>query len=454
LIIPSARLIWLTALVGFPAMVLEALAPTSGGAKEGVYTGVLAGALLVAIVLCAFADAMLRSHAIDGITIELPPLLRLVQGRDAQIPVMIHNSSRTRRLRIGFAMPDGVEVEPEQQMVDLVAATTLLKGTDSSLRSRIDWPCHPRQRGNYKIEVCYLEASSPLGLWSVRSEQAAALEIRVYPNLRDDGNPKALRRGAGQPHVIRQIGRGREFEKLREYSPGDSSDEIHWKATARRGRPITKVFQVERTQEIYLAIDTSRLSARLVDGEPALERAIKAALTVGAVTERRGDLFGIAAFSDQVEAFVRAKAGAQQYSTCRDAINQLRPRPISPDFEEIATFLQLRLRRRSLIVFLTSLDDPILAERFERATQLLARRHVVMAASIRPESAQPLFQDERVETAEDIYGALAGHVRWRKLRELQGTLARRGVRLALFEAQSFSANVVTLYDDVKQRQLL
>ncbi len=44
--------------------------------------------------------------------------------------------------------------------------------------------------------------------------------------------------------------------------PEDGFDEIHWKATAKRRHPITKVFQVERTQEVYAVIDASRLSAR------------------------------------------------------------------------------------------------------------------------------------------------------------------------------------------------
>ena len=122
---------------------------------------------------------------------------------------------------------------------------------------------------------------------------------------------------------MRQIGRGREFEKLREYVPGDGSDEIHWKATARRGRPITKVFQVERTQEIYVVIDASRLSARPAGDETALERSIAAALIVGAAAERRGDLFGLAAFSHQVEAFTRARNGKSHYAACRDAIYQI-----------------------------------------------------------------------------------------------------------------------------------
>ena len=71
-----------------------------------------------------------------------------------------------------------------------------------------------------------------------------------------------LNRGAIGIHAQPQIGRGREFEKLREYERGDGFDEINWKATAKRRFPVTKVFQLERSKEIYLALDTSRLSAR------------------------------------------------------------------------------------------------------------------------------------------------------------------------------------------------
>lgn len=435
MIVPSTRLIWLLALAGFPAVVIETVLPQARVALV---------ALIIVVVLAAVVDAILRKRAFAGLKVELPGLLRLVQGREAHIAVTIHNANHSaRRIRVGFAMPPGVDMEPEEQFVDLPAAV-----------SRIEWLCQPRLRGNSTIGECYLETASPLGLWTVRSTQPTLLEIRVYPNLRDDGTLKALRRGSENLHLTRQIGRGREFEKLREYSPGDSSDEIHWKATARRGRPITKVFQVERTQEIYIAIDASRLSARIMDGEAALERSIKAALTIGAVTERRGDLFGIAAFSDRVETFVRARSGKLHYSACRDAINSLRTRSVSPDFEEIATFLRLRLRRRALVIFLTALDEMVLAEHFERSAALLARRHLVMAATLRPASAQLLFQDASIESAEDIYRALAGHLAWNKLRELQSSMARQGVHLALFEPASFAANLVNLYDDVKQRQLL
>ena len=423
--------------MGFPAAVVFALVPAARTTSAVV---------ILAVLITAIMDAVMRTRALAGIRVELPVLLRLVQGREAQVPVSIHNPhAQGRRLRVGFALPDGIETQPEDQWLSLPSHSPLFQ---------VDWKFYPRHRGTFRIEECYLEAPSPLGLWAVRRREDVSLEIRIYPNLRDEGLLRAFRRGSENIHVTRQIGRGREFEKLREYSPGDSSDEIHWKATARRGRPITKVFQVERTQEIYLAIDASRLSARLIHGEAALEWAIKGALTVGAISDRRGDLFGIASFTDRVEAFVRARRGKSHYAACRDAINDLRPRPVSPDFEEIAMFLRLRLRRRSLVVFLTALDDPMLAEHFQRATRLLARRHLVMAATLRPASTQPLFQNAHIESTEDIYGALAGHLGWMKLRELQSALTRQGVHLALFDPELFASGLVQLYDDVKQRQLL
>lgn len=434
-VVPSSRLIWLAALLGFPAILVETLVPQMRG---------VAMLLVLAIAVVATIDACLRRRALAGLRIELPELLRVVQGCETQVSVTIHNDlNHARRVRIGFTMPDGLEAQPEEQSIDVPAAI-----------SRTGWIVQPHRRGNYKIQECYLEASSPFGLWAVRGRQSISSEIRVYPSLRDSGALQALRRGTANLHLTRQLGRGREFEKLREYSPGDSSDEIHWKATARRARPITKVFQVERTQEIYVVIDASRLSARTIGAESALEVSIKAALTVGAVTERRGDLFGLAAFSDRVETFVGARGGKLHYSACREAINNLRSRQVSPDFEEIATVLRLRLRRRALVIFLTALDDPILAEHFERSARLLATRHHVLAAMLRPSSARPLFHDGEIDSPDDIYSALAGHLGWSRLHELQSQLATHGVHLALLEPQTFAENLVNLYDDVKQRQLL
>lgn len=433
--IPSPRMIWVVGLVGFPAATLAALWP------EGRVAGIVCVVLVAVVIL---VDALMRARALDGVRVEMPGLVRMFKDRPAEIRVRVHAPGAGRRapVRIGVVVPDGIAADSEETDVELPAEV-----------SEFVWNWTAHRRGLYRVDAVYLEALSPWGMWQVRRKDPVEMEIRAYPNLRRTEDLKALRMGVSGMHSMRQIGRGREFEKLREYLPGDPLDEIHWKATARRGRPITKVFQVERTQEVYVIIDASRLSGRAAGDETVLERSIAAALIVGAAAEKRGDLFGLAAFSDSVDAFVRARNGKAHYAACRDAIYQLHPKAVSPDFDEIATFLRLRLRRRALLLFLTSLDDPVLAENFARATRLLARRHLVLAGMMRPESARPLFGGE-VETAEDVYRDLAGHLSWKRLRELERSLARQGVRLSVIDPANFSSALIGIYDAVKQRQLL
>jgi uncharacterized protein (DUF58 family) len=435
--VPAPRLIWLVVALGFPVAILAAVVP-----------GAQIVALVIMLLFCGIvlADLALRQRSLQGIRVELPATVRAVQKQSQSIPIRIHNPNlRTRLLRLGLAAPEGIDAEWEEQQIQLEAGAAVVE---------LFWKVLPTRRGKMLVEEIYLEAASPFGLWSVRRRDAVSLELRVYPNLRHDSALRALTRGEDGMHHMRQLGRGREFEKLREYAPGDSSDEIHWKATARRGAPITKVFQVERTQEIYVIIDASRLSGRLVADEAALDRAIRATLLIGAAAERRGDLFGLAVFSDRVERFVRARAGKSHYAVCRDAINEIRTRQRAPDFEALATFLRLRLRRRALLIFLTALDEPVLAESFVRATALLARKHLILTGMLQEAGTRALFQNSDVKSVDDVYRELAGHLAWRKLSELQTTLARKGIRFALIEPDAFSSRLIGLYDELKQRQLL
>jgi uncharacterized protein (DUF58 family) len=286
-------------------------------------------------------------------------------------------------------------------------------------------------------------------------------EIRVYPNLHTERKNLAalfLNRGAFGLHAHRQVGKGRDFEKLREYTPGDSYDEIHWKATARRGRPVTKVFQIEKTQEVYVIVDASRLSAReteqTAEAKTALEGFVTAALVLGLAAEQQGDLFGLLTFTNRVEKFVRAKNGQSHYSLCRDALYTLEPKIVTPDFDELCTFIRLRLRRRSLLVFLTALDDPAIAESFVRNIGLLRGQHLVLVNMLQPAGVMPMFATPEIGGLDDLYEQLGGHFRWRNLRELQKTLQRQGVQFSLLGNENLSAELVSQYLSVKQRQLL
>jgi hypothetical protein len=107
-----------------------------------------------------------------------------------------------------------------------------------------------------------------------------------------------------------------------------------------------------------------------------------------------------------------------------------------------------------LLVFLTSLDDPALAENFVRNLELIHRQHLVLVNMLQPPDAEPLFSNPDVVSVDDLYRHLGGHLRWQRLRELEKVLQRRGVRFSLLQNERLCADLVSRYLSVKQRQLL
>jgi uncharacterized protein (DUF58 family) len=233
---------------------------------------------------------------------------------------------------------------------------------------------------------------------------------------------------------------------------------------------------------VYVVIDASRLSARIAEvagsklqaagsseratAEDArlstfnfqlsttLERFVTAALVLGLAAEQQGDLFGLLTFTDKIERFVRAKNGKVHYNACRDALYTLQPHIVSPDYDEVCTFIRLRMRRRALLVFLTSLDDPMLAEAFVRNMDLIRSQHLVLVNMLQPPGVSPVFSDPNLATMDELYQHLGGHLLWHNLRELEKVLQRRGVHFSLLNNERLSAEVVSQYLNVKRRQLL
>jgi uncharacterized protein (DUF58 family) len=464
MIVPQNRLLLWFALVVVPFALLGAV----DAAAMTIAFACVGGFLVIAL-----GDAAAAGTGLDGIGVELAGIVRLSKDREAKLELRIRNErQRRQRLRMALAFPRAIETAQEDMRVEL---------PEGGEWSRLSWPCVPRRRGRFMLESVHVEGASPLGFWAVRRRLPVRSELRVYPNLFNDRKNLAalfLNRSAFGLHAQRQIGKGREFEKLREYVPGDGFDEIHWKATARRGHPITKVFQIEKTQEIYVVIDASRLSARetvpssksqvsispdstpqpetssVELGTTVLERSITAALMLGLAAEKQGDLFGLLTFTDRVQKFVRARNGQAHYSTCRDALYTLEPQIVSPDFDELCTFIRLRLRRRTMLFFLTSLDDPVLAESFVRNLELIRRQHLVLVNMIQPPGVSPVFTNPNVASVDQLYQHLGGHLQWTKLRELERVLKRRGVQFSLLGNERLSAELVSQYLNVKRRQLL
>jgi uncharacterized protein (DUF58 family) len=72
------------------------------------------------------------------------------------------------------------------------------------------------------------------------------------------GSLRGLASGRAAPQGARPSsarGRGLEFEEVRAYVAGDDLRRIHWRVTARRGRPHTKLFREERERAVWLLVE-------------------------------------------------------------------------------------------------------------------------------------------------------------------------------------------------------
>ncbi len=449
-IVPGNRLLLCVALVAIPCGLVSTM---HGWAWPAVWVATVFAAVAV-------GDGLAGRRCLTGMRLREPGLQRWAKRQWVDLDVALLSESRTYvRLRVGLALPEEIYAPAGEQMLAV---------PDAGVWVRTHWRCLPLKRGRYALSVCVLECGSPLGLWDVRARLAMDTEIRVYPNLRDDRRQAMSvflpRRGLGL-RKWRQVGKGREFERLREYMAGDSYEDIHWKATAKHRYPITKIFQIERTQEIYVCIDLSRLSARPVPDpeslpdEPRvsmslLDRYMIAALLLEKVAERQGDLFGLLSFDHRVNHFLRAGLGRTHFNACREALYTLQPRMVSPDFEEVCAAIRTHLRKRALVVFLTSLDDPVLADAFIRGIESIRKQHLVMVMMPRPPLAAPLFSASVVDEVDDIHRRLGGHIQWCKLEEVRRRLHHHGVRLEQVAQDAMTATLVDRYMDIKQRQAL
>ncbi|MCB1231974.1 MAG: DUF58 domain-containing protein [Verrucomicrobiae bacterium] len=467
-VVPNTPLLWLVALAVIPATTMLVFFPAGAGRWAAL--------LILAVVLAVAAVDMARSQGrLDELEVESPGLQRVTRGKECSLPLKFKNLGDETLPWLRF----GLAVLPEFRVVGAVIREI------AELPGQKAYPtsCEliPLKRGQYFFDDLFVEAPSHLGLWLTRRRYAIDVEFRVYPDLSSERRRLSgifLHRGNEGGHAVRQVGKGREFEQLREYQHGDDYVDIDWKATARRGQPVTRTYQIERTQEVYVIVDHSRLSAREIrtpiddpeesmaelseyaeGGEFAittqLERFLHCSLILSSVAERQGDLFGFISFADRVDRFIRSRSGANHYNIVRDALYTLEPKMVAPDFEQLMITLRQRLTRRALLVMLVDLSDPLTAEQFYESIPLISRQHLILVNMVRPEKAHPLFSPRREpESAAAIYENLGGHFQWSELGEIARKLGHLGVDLGLPEHEELCADTVTQYLNVKKRQLI
>jgi len=437
---PSNRLIFFSILLA-PVLAL------SGLGRTGL---LLAASVYALFLILALLDYYTASNRNATFTVSAPETVRVQKNSSTEFTVAVHLSGKAKlsHITVGLAIP--FELGPNNEVQQIAR-------TDETFVST--WSIHPQRRGAFAIDHTYLRWLSPMGLWEIKKKLPITTTVRVFPDLRRDRRFLAnlfMNRGLVGLKQQRVTGQGRDYDQIRDYEPGDSQMDIHWKASAKRNSLVTKTFQIERTQEIYVAIDHSRLSQRTVSTqderlpEVLLERFINAANILGIAANRGGDLFGLLTFANNTDRFIRAGSGTHHLQAMQSALYNLHSKDVYPDFDEWARFVRMNVRRRSLIVLMTDLSDMTAFESLERRIKMLAKTHLVVIAMIPMDGVQPVFSEAQT----DPYSALAGHTMWKDLQLCRKRLHAHGVQMLLASSENLALDVVNSYLQVKQRQSL
>ena len=236
-----------------------------------------------------------------------------------------------------------------------------------------------RRRGAHVIPPPTVRVLGPWGLaWSQRTLLEPQVQ-RVYPQVRWQGEVGRLlalahRRELGRS-PLRLQGVGSEPYALREYRPGDPPVRIHWKASARHDRLVSREDTWERGARLVVLLDCGRAMASQDAGRSKLDHALAAALALTRVAASRGDRVTLAAFSDRIERTVRVRGGSRSVGIAYGALFDLEARLVEPAYDLAAEHAGQAESRRSLVVILTSVTDLAAAELLREAVLALRRKH-------------------------------------------------------------------------------
>lgn len=435
-----------------------------------------------ALLVCCDALALWRiRRECMPVLLLLGKGLRGQEGQSIQLPLAFTSLRPRRRMQEVRAVitPATQESEAAMRVPQEPVRLKLEHDTVSAATNAACvqfWPWTPEvallRRGLWPGPRVGMERRSCLRIWRLQQWYDVPEPLRIEVDLRS-GRRQILRSPVYRSLVAAQqtpwTGHGREFERLRDYQPGDNYSEIAWKSTARRSAPVMRLFQWEQKQEIYFLVDQSRASASALnavtvpeDEQPAepgqrrvLDLTVQTALVGATVALELGDEFGLVTYADEPKSWLRSGSGQFQFHQFRERLLSIEPLPTTADYEALFAEVRTRLRRRAYLLLLADLGERSVSDSLHRGVGLVRSSHAVMMTSILPSHAQPAFSPgEELHTDQDVYAALAGEKENQRLGALARQMRHLDVQLRYVPPQMFLRTAVEGYLESKREQRL
>jgi uncharacterized protein (DUF58 family) len=432
---PAPFLIRLAILVTASSLLIAVL-------PEFVY---VAGGLFALLLVAAGVEGWMLRRVVLGV--ERPAKLALpLDGRETVTVRLTSNTKRRLRLTARQRWPESVE--PRSTMLEAILRPGEMVPLAFDVRGVT--------RGTATLEPLHV-AATMFGLVERIVPVGGTSIVHVLPNLSSVSrmhkklNDYALRSLGAR--TAPRVGKGREFDRLRDYVRDDDERDIAWKASARHGRLIVREFRMERSQDILLCLDSGHRMAARVEQISRLDHAVNAAVLISYLCNRMEDKIGILSFDASVDKGLATSRGAAHLRAITAYVTGIEAAYRHTDYLAMAASLRRRLHHRTLILILTVLPEREERHDLLRAVEMLAPQHLPLFVTLtdRDLRAQaellPADREElsRTLVARDLH---LGRI------ELMRELRARGAMVVESTAVDWGVDAANAYIDVKRRQLL
>ncbi|MEU2037775.1 DUF58 domain-containing protein [Nocardia niwae] len=427
-------------------MVVTGRLAAAAGVAALFVTLVLPSVIGVVVVTCALAAGLLVDLGAVGrardLALSRETLTTVRLGRSVEVELVAVNTG-ARRLRgtVWDDWPDSARAENRTHRLELAP------GTKVRFRTTLT----PTYRGDRVAGQVTVRLLGPLGLAGRQTRRDVPARVRALPAFRAErllrSKVKRLQHLEGS-NVTTLRGQGTEFDSFREYVAGDDVRAIDWRATARATDVLVRTWRPERNRHMLMLLDTGRISAGRVGDGTRLDASIEAALLLGGLAAAAGDTVDLLAFDRGPRAEVRGVGGKGLQLKLMHAMAGITPALVDTDSAGLVRAAVQRTRRRSLVVWFTSLDGAAVEENLLPVLPVLAQRHRVLIVSvIDPEIAAAATRREQLS---DLYAAAAAESVLAERALVQESLRRTGIAVVAASPERLPEALADEYLELKQ----
>ena len=367
---------------------------------------------------------------------------------ESEIELTLANLSRSR---INAKLTDSVPLQLR------TAPPTVSVRSSRQGEGAVSYRIRPVQRGDAQLGYCYVRYQSVFRIAERWVRAPLEQTVRIYPDLEDAKRHSIYllqsRQVALEKRRTRMRGTGREFESLREYQDGDEYRDICWTASARRAKLVTRVYQMERSQTVWIVIDSGRLMRTRVGSLSKLDKAVNSALSLAQVALYSGDRVGLVAYGRSIRQQLPAAKGSAHLRQLIEHLALVHEEAAEADHLQMASRLLTDQKRRSLVVWLTDLAETAMTPEVIEAASMMMPRHLVLFVVV----GQPdlgALASRTPESESEMYRIAAAQEMVHRRELLLARLRERGALAMEVSSGPVSPVLVNAYLQIKERSQL